>query len=87
MESLDSFSDFEFTFQCKQKWHQLQPTADPDVRFCNECNLKVHAIADLLDLSNLELGKQCVAIIDPARDRIIIGGIGKSLPSQRIDRS
>ena len=84
MKTRNHSSDFEFTFQCKKQWHQLQATVDPDVKFCNECNLKVHAITNLLDLNKLEIGQKCVAAINTSPDRIIIGGITGSLPSQHI---
>jgi hypothetical protein len=80
----DNISNIKFTFQCKQQWDRLQATTDPDVRFCSECNLRVRAISNILDLHNLELRENCIAVHSSLqKGTTIVGGMApRSLPSQ-----
>jgi hypothetical protein len=85
MENTDNNLDIKFTFQCKQKWYKLQPTANPDVRFCHDCSLNVHSIVDRLDLEKLDIGEKCIALTTELSERegwvTILGGVERSTRS------
>jgi hypothetical protein len=84
MEDTDNNLNIKFTFQCKRKWYELQPTTNPDVRFCHECSLNVHSIVDRLDLEKLDIGERCIALTTKSSERegwiTILGGVERSIP-------
>jgi hypothetical protein len=77
-----NLTDIKFTFRCQKRWEDLQTTDNHDVRFCSECNYRVHSIVERLDLNKLDLGEECFAVKDSRVEGIfILGGVEKALPA------
>jgi hypothetical protein len=67
----------EFAYRCTRQWEDLEATTDPEVRFCNECNLTVHYIDNRLDPRKLAPEAKCFAAKIPTPERpkgVIIAG-------------
>lgn len=53
--------DCELTFNCPQKWGELQPTESHRVRFCPECEMKVVFCSTPRQVEKAKAKKQCLA--------------------------
>ena len=54
-----------FEFVCPMKWFELEPTADPYARHCNQCQRDVHLVANEKEFENRASAGDCVAYIPP----------------------
>jgi hypothetical protein len=49
-------------FECDMKWHQLQETNKPDIRFCPECSQNVYFVENRTQLYVAVEMKRCICI-------------------------
>lgn len=60
-----------FQFRCPQRWFNLSPTEDGNVRFCGECQRNVYLCRNV-DEWRLHAGQgHCVAIPQPSKPDIV----------------
>jgi hypothetical protein len=50
-----------FTFQCPQKWDELEPTKDSDRRFCTSCERTVYFVNSTEDYEKASAQGNCIA--------------------------
>lgn len=60
--------DVRFEFQCPKQWGALEPTDDPNQRFCGACRKNVHYAPTVDVARRLAIAGQCVAV-DIRQDR------------------
>ena len=53
---------FKWQFKCTQKWSDLSPTDDPNVRDCGSCNEKVHYVTSFPTFLKLVETGKCIAV-------------------------
>jgi hypothetical protein len=51
-----------FRFPCPKTWSSLEPTADPRIRYCSECQRNVHWCENQVVAQRLEGQGKCVAL-------------------------
>lgn len=54
--------DLKFELQCPKQWAALQPTNDPERRFCNACSKYVHYAPSVDNARRLAVMGHCVAV-------------------------
>ena len=54
-----------FAFRCHQRWHSLEPTPDPRVRYCHECSRQVVLCRRDAELRAALADNECVAVDIP----------------------
>lgn len=52
----------QFTFQCPRLWQRLEPTMEPNVRYCLECRRDVYLARTEQDLRRLSEQGRCLAV-------------------------
>ncbi len=52
----------QFAFRCTQRWNSLEPTSDPSVRRCHECERPVVLCKTDDELREALLANECVAV-------------------------
>lgn len=57
-----SIRNCPFAFRCDRKWTALKRTADPDVRFCGDCQREVHRCHTDQELAQAVALNRCVAL-------------------------
>lgn len=57
-----SLRNCPFAYRCERQWTQLKKTADPDVRFCTECQQEVHRCHTDAELTQAIALNRCVAL-------------------------
>ena len=65
-----------FEFQCPQRWENLEPTDQPGVKHCGECDRDVHKATNKAQLLKLGDEGKCAAYF--AYEQALLGMI--SLP-------
>jgi hypothetical protein len=68
-----------FKFRCPKKWDDLQRTADPTVRFCQECRENVYLTRNDTETLQRARAGQCVARLSPQEEdgRTLLGEISE----------
>lgn len=51
-----------FAFKCSAKWHELTPTEDEKINFCQDCQREVHLCEDDAELVHAVRLNRCIAI-------------------------
>ncbi len=54
-----------FTFQCPRTWDQLERTGETNVRFCGQCERRVHLCTTDEELTRHARDRHCVAVRTP----------------------
>lgn len=62
-------------YQCKQKWEDLQPTDDEQVRFCALCSQQVLHLSDVNGMQHAAATGKCV-MVKPEEEKPILGRAG-----------
>lgn len=57
-----SIRNCPFAFRCDRKWSALKRTADPDVRFCGDCQREVYRCHTDRELVEAVALNRCVTI-------------------------
>ena len=47
-------------YRCAKTWSSLKETPDPLVKYCSDCDAKVHWVHDLKELASASSKAQCV---------------------------
>lgn len=55
----------EFTFKCPKLWDTLQPTPDPKIRLCDQCQRRVVFCRTAAELRRAIIDNECVAVNVP----------------------
>lgn len=55
----------EFTFKCSKLWDTLQPTPDPKIRLCDQCQRRVVFCRTAAELKRAIIDNECVAVNVP----------------------
>ena len=80
MDEDNKITEIEFSFRCQRKWHELQKTENPDIRFCDDCRQNVHYVGSKLDFAKYDENAKCFAVriyeMDRSKAVTIAGGIG-----------
>jgi hypothetical protein len=73
-----------FRFECPKLWENLQPTDNPDTRFCETCRKNVHLCHDMAEVSRRAFAGDCIAVqsINPRSNMVV----GEPEPTFRYDR-
>lgn len=72
----------QFTYRCPQRWDTLEPTEDPSVRHCTECQRPVHYCRTVREAHERADAGECVAI-DSRPTRVSFGAVRQAQASGR----
>ena len=67
-----------FRFECPRLWENLDPTADPDIRFCQSCRKEIYRCYTMEQVARHALAGDCIAVSAPNSE--IIERIGEAVP-------
>lgn len=62
----------EMDFDCPKQWEELNATADPLVRNCDECGKPVHFVDSQEELEDAAAQGKCVAFYNQEKDNLPI---------------
>jgi hypothetical protein len=65
----------QFRFECPKLWENLDPTADPDIRFCHTCRKDIYRCHTMEQVYQHALDGDCIAVSDPGAE--IVERIGE----------
>ena len=51
-----------FRKRCTRRWEHLGPTAEPAVRYCEDCRQKVYHCATIVEVRNHAAFGDCIAV-------------------------
>jgi len=64
MEPPKEIRNCKILFQCPKLWKRLAETADPKVRFCDQCFEQVYLVQTEEELADQSARGRCVAILN-----------------------
>lgn len=59
-------------YACRERWEALQPTENPQVKYCTNCSQPVFAVSDVNDFQRAVAAARCVMVKPPDR-RLFLG--------------
>jgi hypothetical protein len=59
-------------YACRERWEALQPTENPQVKYCTNCSQPVFAVSDVNDFQRAVPAGRCVMVKPPDR-RLFLG--------------
>lgn len=58
-------------YACRVKWEELQPTENPQVRYCSNCSQPVFEVSDVNDYRRAVASQRCIMVKPTPRNRFL----------------